>query len=385
MGIKQFGFAVLLAFTIFMGCGTAQAFLGKDKIPALNNEVKLTPEEFEDQTDLIDETPLDNKTFSYEVRLPKKWMKQPIVSLPSGENILSTVSEYQSPPRLDQPSIFRVSSVEIKSFITADDWLVSYMLEMGFSIQKMTIESENLVWAQYSVFENGEPYIVRATVAVRGKKIILAEYLLHQDVYVDERDMQILSMNGFKFTDDKDIPPIDAKTFNFVDIAQFDYPSNWTIISPHISDITRMEASVLNTLYANGDVKNSNFEFVGRIDLSLVTKDQGLTLADEINLLKQTIEERGYKLGKFIETVSVDGLSPLILSSRVDAYEVEGVTKRIAGYEYWVAVLQSKSRYYILRLTTVSRSDDFRKWAENVQTFKHLMRSLRPASVVNAN
>jgi hypothetical protein len=121
--------------------------------------------------------------------------------------------------------------------------------------------------------------------------------------------------------------------------------------------------------------------FGRRIDVSLISKGQGLTLTDEINLLKEALKNRNYKLGKYIETVAVDGINPLITSTRVDVYEVEGISKKLVGYEYWVGVLQSKSRYYLVRLTTVSRAENFKVWAENAETYKVLLRSLGPASI----
>lgn len=114
-----------------------------------------------------------------------------------------------------------------------------------------------------------------------------------------------------------------------------------------------------------------------------MSKDQGLTLADEIRLLKEGLKNRKYKLGRYIENVEEKEVNPLITSSRIDVYEVEGVSKRLAGYEYWVGVLESRSRFYLVRLTTVSRAENFKIWAENVETYKVLLRSLGPASVAS--
>ena len=93
------------------------------------------------------------------------------------------------------------------------------MLEMGFSIEGMKIKSPRLVVAQYTVFEDGEPYAVRAVVTQTGSRIVLAEYLVHQDVYQAERDEQIWAMTGFALDDPVNKLPVAMKTFNFVDIA----------------------------------------------------------------------------------------------------------------------------------------------------------------------
>lgn len=374
----------LTGFSLFLiGIMPAQAFTGKNKIPKLSTEVGISKEEFESKTDLMKVTPSNDKSLSYRIRLPKGWTElgSDLIEAQTGTGILRQVSIYVSPPRIERRSMFRVSAIELNSLITVDDWFISYMLEMGFAIEGMKIKSPNLVYAQYTVFEGGEPYGVRAVITRSGSKMIVAEYLVHQEMYMAERDEQIWAMTGFVVENPDLGLAISLKTFNFVDIAKFDYPTNWIVQAPEITDITRMEASILRGRNTEDSKQVNNNELLGRIDISLIAKDQGLTLADEINFLKEGLKKRKYTLGKFIENVPVDGINPLISSVRVDAYEAEGTAKKLAGYEYWVGVLQSKSRYYLVRLTTVSRGENFRVWAENVETYKTLLRSLGPASV----
>lgn len=376
-------FSVLL-LGFFGVVSSANAFTGKSKIPPLSTEVNTPKEAFESKSDLIKVMPLNDKSLSYHIRLPKGWIKldMDVVDESAATGILRQISAYTSPPRIERRSLFRVSIIDLDSLITVDDWFISYMLEMGFSIEGMKIKSPRLINAQYTVFEAQEPYVVRAVVTASGSRIVLAEYLIHDDVYKAEKDDQIWAMAGFALDSPLETLPIAMKTFNFVDIAKFDYPANWVIQSPEITDITRMEASVMNgKSLKNGEEISANNELLGRIDISLVSKDQGLTLADEINLLKEGLKRRKYKLGRYIENVEEGGIHPLITSSRIDVYEVEGVSKKLAGYEYWVGVLESRSRYYLVRLTTVSRAENFKTWAENIETYKVLLRSLGPASV----
>lgn len=374
---------ISLLLSFFVVVSPADAFTGKSKIPPLSTEVHTSKENFESKSDLIKIMPLDDKSLSYHIRLPKGWVKldNDIVSSNAGTGILRQISGYTSPPRIEPRSLFRVSIIDLDSLVTVDDWFISYMLEMGFSIEGMKIKSPRLVNAQYTVFENGEPYVVRAVITISGARIVLAEYLVHDSMYQAEKDEQIWAMAAFALDSPVNRIAIPMKTFNFVDIAKFDYPANWAIQSPTVTDITRMEASVLNGATLKQSDPNTNAELLGRIDISLVSKDQGLTLGDEIKLLKDGLKRRNYTLGRYIENVEEKDISPLISSSRIDVYEVEGVSKKLAGYEYWVGVLESRSRYYLVRLTTVSRAENFKVWAQNVETYKVLLRSLGPASI----
>ena len=217
----------------------------------------------------------------------------------------------------------------------------------------------------------------------------MAEYLVHQEVYKAERDEQILAMNSLSLLYPNMSIPVSMKTFSFVDIAKFDYPASWAVHGTGISDIKRMEASLVNTINvhytADGTREVSGTQMAARIDVTVVSKDNGLTIGDEIKVLNQGLKEKNYKLGKFIETINDIKVNPLIGSSRVDVYQLESETIKLAGYEYWVAVLQTKSRYYLVRLITIGRQENFRTWAQNTQTYKVLLESLGPASKRNTD
>ncbi len=382
MNIRSYPVFLVTFLLLFVMTSPLHAFTGKDKIPELKSEVNISWEDFESRSEIIQVTPLDDASLAFKIRLPKGWMKKEL-EIDSGvktTSILKQVAAYTSPPRIEQRSIFRVSVIDLDALITVDDWLISYMLEMGFSIQGIKIEDRKTT-AQYTVFENQEPYYVQAIATISGSKIILAEYLIHQEVQATEMGEQIWAMTTFEMLSPSLAIPIQMKTFNFVDIAKFDYPKNWIAKAPDITDITRMEASVINGKGLQEDSVQFSTEMIGRVDVSIVSKELGISLADEIKLLNESLKSRNYKLGKFIETVKVDKLNELIQTSRIDAYQVEGVSAKLAGYEYWVAVLQTRGRNYFIRLTTVSREDNYKTWAENVETFYTLLRSLGPASV----
>lgn len=383
MTIHRISLAFFGFIALFLVTSQGFAFTGKNKIPPLKTEVTISKEDFESKSDLITVTPLNNEKLAYKVRLPKGWqnLDKDIIEGKTGVGILRQVSQFTSPPRIEHRSIFRVSVIDLDLPITVDDWFISYMLEMGFSIEGINIKSPYLTQAQYTIFEDNEPFIVRATISTTDAKIILVEYLVHQEVYEQEKSEQIWAMTGFELLNPDTDALVPMKTFNFVDVAKFDYPSNWFVQAPEIANISRMDATAINTKHNRSGIYTSGDELIGRIDVSIIAKDQGLTLTDEIDLLKEGLKARNHKLGKFIETVEVKGINPLITSSRVDAYEVEGVSKRLAGYEYWVGVLQTQTRFYMIRLTTVSRADNFKSWAENVETYRVLLRSLGPASI----
>jgi hypothetical protein len=386
MSIRPLTFCLwaFLAFSVVIS--PAYAFMGKEKIPPIKNETKLSKEDFEKKTVLIEETPLDNKDYGFQVRLPKNWIKLDVEvdKGAEGTDIFRTLSTYTSPPRIEQRSVFRVRAIDLTSLMTVDDWFITYMLQMGFSVEGMTIENPRKLVAQYTLFEDGEPYMTRAALALSGSKIIFAEYMVHQDVYALEHDEQVMAMAGFDLQSMNMESPVDMKTFSFVDIAKFDYPAAWTIYSPGIKEINRMDASVINAVNMHAVSRNgvsyTEMQMAGRIDVTTVSKRLGTTIPDEIKTLNAELKAKNFKLGKYIETYKDVALNTLVNASRIDVYELESETQKLAGYEYWVAVLQTGSRYYLVRLITISRGENFTIWAQNTETYRTLLRTLSPAS-----
>jgi hypothetical protein len=374
-----------LVFVAFFTYGfPAQAFTGKDKIPVLKTEVHTSKADFEAATTLISDAPDDDASLAFHIRLPKGWLKRD-VSVDKGASdtdIFTQIAAYTTPPRMDHPSIFRVRSIPISQLIRADDWFIGYMLDMGFSIEGMTVKSPTKIMAQYTLFEEGDPYVTRATITISGNKVILAEYLVHQENYGREQDQQIWAMTGFDMPTPSMKPPVLMKTFSFIDIAKFDYPENWAIYSQGISDIKRMNSTIISTVDAKGEKKQAEIpmQIAGRIDISVISKSLGTTLPDEIKALNGELTKNQYKLGKYIGTISDIQLDPHIKASRIDSYQMESEAQKLAGYEYWVAILQSDSRYYLVRLITIGRGENFVVWAGNTETYRTILRSLSPAS-----
>ena len=377
----------LFSFVSFvLVASPVQAYVGKDKIPLLESKVQMSKEDFESKTMLVKEFPLQNKDLLFNVRLPKSWIKLDVSTENQnlGADLYRQLSAYTSPPRIEHSSFFRVKSIDLTEMIPVDDWFIGYMLEMGFSAEGMRVLSSHKLSAQYTLFENSEPYITRAIVTLTGSKIILAEYLVHQDNYAAERDAQILAMDGFDLLEPNEKSSIKMRTYSFADIAKFEYPENWMVHTFGITQINRMDSSVLRAINTRNVSRNgveiTELQMTGRVDVSVVSKTLNTTVAQEIDLLKKDLNKRHYKLGKFVETIHSIKLNPLITSGRIDVYEMESDIQKLAGYEYWVAVLQTDARYYLVRLITVSRGEDFVTWAENTETYRVLLGSLSPAS-----
>lgn len=421
---------------LFMACGLmlsapAYAFMTLKDIPPLKYDLTQDEAQLKSLMEPIEETPMGNKDLAMSFSLPKNWVRydmeanKEVLSGVSSEmqgnegkkigfasnirgfkdysiagnqdgDIFSMLVKYTTPARLERPSEFRVRSIELDSLVSLENWFIEFLLQMGFTPEGVEKKSENRLEAQYTIFENGEPYSVRGVLMRTGSRIILAEYLVHQENIDKERDFQILTMRDFKLNKVNEATPVQLHTYNFVDIAKFSYPKNWLLYSPGIKTIDRMEASIVNIKgVVNPDQKAiTAMQLNGRIDITLNSKYTGVTPVQEVKQIGIELKKRGLILGTKIEGSELPNLNPAIVSKYLLTYHVQPPKDEslkinqfsgaqngrlgLVDYEYWLAVLQTEGRQYYVRLLTIGRGEDFRAWSENLETYRTLLSSISP-------
>lgn len=393
--------------------GTAQpsfAFKGIDDAPSLSYKLSKPKDEVYKDMELHQEMPQNDTALALRVKLPKGWLKyddkgnvDDIAGVTAeggqeGTDIFKTLLRYVSPPRLEWRSEFRVRSIEINTLISLQNWFSLYMLQMGFSPEGVSRISNNRMDSQYTLFEKGEPMVVRAVIQKSGNKIILAEYLVHQDNYEAEKDEQVAAMADYGLLSPDTSSPIALNVYTFVDIAKFNYPASWLLYTPDVDTIDRMEASVINV---RGEIpvdrKNlQDHQLNGRIDVAMVSKFISTTVEKEVAEIGANLKEKGLTLGEKIADIKDQKVHNLVTSVEIKVYNIappeselvryrhfsgENLTnKKLAGYEYWFAILETKGRYYFIRLLTISRDEDFKAWSENTEVLKMLLESVSPVN-----
>lgn len=410
--IGQWGLILGTATLLVTGTGMPTfAFSGTDDAPSLSYKLSGPKEEIYKEMEVHRETPEDDQSLALEVRLPRGWVrydeKKDIGELPGGKNedgstdgtdIFKTLLRFVSPPRLEYRSEFRVRSIEINNLISLKNWFSLYTLQMGFSPEGITELSDNRMDAQYTLFEDGEPMVARSVVQRSGKKIILAEYLVHQDNYEVEKDLQIAAMADYHLLSPERTLPVALNVYTFVDIAKFNYPESWLLYTPDLDTIDRMEASVINVRgFISEDRKDiQSHQLNGRIDVTMVSKFIGTTVEKEVTDIGAALKANGLILGDKIADLENVKVHNLVTSVDVKVYHIippanelvryrqfsgDNMTnKKLADYEYWFAVMETKGRYYFIRLLTISRNEDLKAWAENTEVFRMLLASVSPVN-----
>lgn len=368
----------------------ANAMLKASEVPQLDFKVKMTKDEYTAKSELIEETPQDDKALSFKIRLPKNWIRLPSPKT-EGETlsaeIFKEVAVFLSPPRLDTRSRFRMRALDLKHMVSAENWFMNYLLSNGSTVDGLLVRSDRRIEAEYTVLEGGETYTTRAVAEITGGQIVLAEYMVPIQYAEEEREDQVWSMAMFMMTD-PDIGAIEATdTYAFIDIVKFEYPQSWILYSPPISSIDRMQASVVNVKgIKKEDIATLDFDNLrldGRINVNVISKYAGTTEKAEIDSLRLGLKERGLEIGEFIAPFKGVTLHKGILKSKIDSYKINSIGGKMARYEFWVAILESKGRYYIIDMISVGRDAKFYTWAQNVATFKYILETLSPVNDTN--
>lgn len=429
-----------LSLLLFGGMITpAQAYSGLDKFPELSYETTDSREAIFKRTEIHDEVPLNDASLAMQIRLPIGWMKiekeEPELNMPLAPSIsmnekkklpgeessdpaaeaeaeaedraqgdmFTMLAHYITPPRMEGRSELRVRSIKVNSLISLKNWFITYTLQMGFSPEGVTQKSINRLEAQYTIFYKGEPMVVRAVMQQSGSKIILAEYMVHQDNYEKEKDEQVYCMTDFRLLSPNKDPAVALNVYVFIDIAKFSYPENWILYTPGVTTIDRMDASVINIRGVSATEVRKRMDDLllnGRVDVTVVSKYSNTSLRREVGLVGDTIKKKGLVIGDKIEDVESKKekliLHKKIMSFHLSKYKIArdtGVAKQFnsfaktpsgtpktADYEYWFSTMETEGRYYLIRLVTIGRDEDFKAWAENTAAFNNLLSSISPVN-----
>jgi hypothetical protein len=380
---------VVAALCMFMPA-SSWALLKSEDIPPLDLKVKMSKEQFYNISELRNIKFDADPGLSYKVRLPFNWIELPsprTESISLNAELFSDISNFVSPARGDIRSRFRVRSLELKHLVSAENWFLNYTLSIGTTVDGIKIKSDRSLEAQYTVLDGGQTYIVRASAQITGSRIVVAEYLVPFEYALEERDQQIWIITSFLLTSPNTTPIEETDTYSFVDIVKFDYPQSWILYSPPISTIDRMEASILNLKSITKDqiqkMDLDKAKLDGRVDVKVISKAMGTSEADEVTELKRELKTKNLDIGNLIGPVKGVELHPGIISSKIDAYHIESGDGKLIRYEIWVGLLETKGRYYVISLITVGREEKFYVWAQNIETFKYVLKTLSPVNDMN--
>ena len=348
--------------------------LNLDKMKPLTPIEYLPEEEFNNLTDFVEETPYDDASLSYKMRLPKEWSTSAELELAKtkggnlSQRILGIVVRYVSPAKQHLRSFFTVEALELTYEIGARNWFINYVLSNGLTLEQVGAESKRQVEAIYVEVQGDITYIVRAKAIINGSRMIMARYYLPQELYDEERILQAQVIKSFELTNREEGGVEKLEIHGFLDQSFFDYPVSWTMNAPFVKSIDRMKAMLYhNTVIGKLD---------GQINIYLSNKMIGTSRSQEVAFYKEKFKIDNYELGAFLEAPDLEYHNDMAFGV-TQVYEMNPSVANMMDYELWVTVSEGLEYIYVISLLTPARTEEFYTWARNVEAFKLIVKGMR--------
>ncbi len=336
----------------------------------------IPQEDFEAKTNLLEEIPFGDQYLAYQLRLPKDWNVEPVLSQDvknkkrSGlkKRVLGPLVRYTSQPSKHLRSFFTVESVELTYEVGARNWLIHYILSHGLFLEQMGDESKKQVEAIYVEVKRDITYIVRAVAIINGARMIFVRYYLPQDLYQEEYVQQAQVLNSFQLIDREEVGVEDLKVYGFLSQSFFDYPVSWTLKAPFVRSIDRMKA-MLHYSTTVGQLD-------GQINFYLANRMTKTSRSQEIATFKESFEIEGYEMGGYIERVKMDYHKDMGFGI-TEAYNLTPNGDSMLNYELWVSLMEGEEYLYVISLLTPARGEEFFTWARNIEAYRLVLKGMR--------
>lgn len=364
----------------------AQKLLGEYKIPLPEEKWEMPSQaEFEKETLLHEATPLGDSALSYRVRLPKDWTEPTDVGLSNyklSNRLMGEIAQFFGPPKMYLRSRFTIEALGLNYQLTAEQWFLQHVMANGYTMQGMKTISDHRVEALFVLVQGDTTYVVRAVAEINGKRVVLAQYYLPSQYWNDEKIMQAQVMKSFALTKPDTEFVEKMQVYQFLDVAEFKYPTSWVIRADPVRSIDRMSVEVRNVVSKDHVVlkkdKDKPLQLNGKIEIALVSSFVVDDLESELDKFKKDLTKTGLILGDFIEDRDDFTYDDAVEFGSTKVYKAFDEQKTLLDYELWLTVMSSGSYYYFVTLLTPSRDASYFIWSRNTQTYKLITSLIEP-------
>jgi hypothetical protein len=372
---------VMFVFLTVDSNAFAQKFLKNYAVPL--PDIKFFPQaEFEAATELHEGMPGGDVALSYKFRLPVGWESMgdsgAVGRYQISNKVLGEILRFYGPPVIDTRSYFSLQAINLEYKLTAQQWLLQFLLSNGYTIQGINEIDENRAEALYVKVEDSVTYVIRAVAQINGKRIVVAQYFMPADNWDDEKQMQAQVISTFSLTHPIVEPVEEMRKYHFLDIAQFQYPASWEIKYSPLTNIERMHFDLLNVASELEAEKNNKKTLNGRIQVDIASYEAVSSVEDELDALKSSLSKIGLVIGEKIDAPVNLKFADGVRFVNSSVYNAVDSDSNMLRYEYWITTVEAGDYYYFINLVTPSRDEEFFVWARNTETYKIILELFLP-------
>lgn len=326
--------------------------------------------------------PYGDPALAYTMRIPDGWTKADDIGSSNfilSKNLFIDIASYYGSPTIHGRSRVDVQALEFESNITAEQWYINFVVDGGYTLEGMKTHHQDKIESLMIVSEKGYTYYVRTLALINGTKIITVKYYIPSKFIKEKAGLQEQVLSTFKLLEN--VPRVESKTkkYRFLDIAELDYPEQWTAVAAPMRSIDVLDVNFINYASKGAKGKAGLAATNGRLFVSVISSVTSPSLIEELSVFKKKIEALGVHIGEKIDLAGVKfTYSDLMEFHITEAYNGLGSSESVIGYEFWFTVMVSGNYYYLIMLVTPSRDEYFKIWAENTQNYQAIIRKFRP-------
>ncbi|HTK83691.1 MAG TPA: hypothetical protein VL625_01285 [Patescibacteria group bacterium] len=370
--------AIVGIIVMFAQCAAAQG-LDPSHIKKMPRFTTMTEEQFENQSDLHEVSPVADKFLAYQIRLPKGWQKassDKTIDLKKGDEahvshrVLGLIAKYYAPQTMEISSEVVIQALELDYSISARNWFLNYVLANGFTLLGMDQLSDTRIEGLYVLVKKDQSFIVRTVAEINGPRMVLTSYQMPEEKWDEEKANQEKVITSFHFLNPEKPRMEPAHTYVYLDLLRFDYPQSWQLTAPSVRAVEGMDVRLV-------DVTAKDNTLNGQIDIHIESTDADKTLAQMVKDVRGDVKKLGLEIGDLIETPTDYKFHHQVYFNKVEVYDVHGRDNEYGGYELYLAVMIEDRYYYIVSMITPGRNTEFVRWARNIEAYREVIESFR--------
>ncbi len=357
------------------------------KVPSVKESAPLSDADTKSKMKKAREVkPYNKDDLSFEIMVPKDWSDNtqpppigPNMDQKLSNTVLSILGKFVSPPKNLVRSHITIEALELPYEISAQNWVVNYILTSGFSLTEMSEKSDKEIEVVYVQVDRDQAYTVRGRAIINGPTLTIVRYYLPQENQKEDEALQAQVVQSFHMLKPSKEGIEKREQYGFLDQSYFNYPVSWDLKDRNILSIERMSA--LLSQQSRRETEDDILYLDGHIKVSVISKLLKTTLEQEIETFRDELSIPDYTLGKMIEKVEYK-YNRDIRSGKAQIYELMPTDPvKMSPYEYLVSVMEGDEYYYFVSMVSPSRDQDFFTWAQNMQAARIVIESMRRQSV----
>lgn len=347
--------------------------------------IELLPDtDFQAETTVHKTVPYGDKSLAYSINWPKDWAPAEDKGSSNFElntKLFTSINIWYSPPRMGGRSRLEIKAVDLENQLSAEQWYLKNLLQSGQTLEGFTVHSEKKVEALMIIMEDDTSYYLRTMTIINGRRVIQAQYYVPMFFWNEEKALQAQCLSTFDVTYPTEEVIEKLQAFQFLDVAEVMYPETWRAHAAPLKSIENMNVKLLNVRKTKNKYEKLDESIEGQIDVTLVSSLTTDSLLTEVENYKKNMEGTGMIIGKKIETIKDFKYNDNYSFSATEVYEGIDSSNDSMEYELWFSLLVSGNYYYFVTLLTPSRNETYNVWALNSQTYKIVVKSMKPTSV----